>query len=267
MKYKIKIAYEGTPYAGWQNQPNRATVQEVIEEKLSYLYANQKITIRGAGRTDAGVHALGMSASFYPPSKPIISPYKLVKALNCILPNSIYIKSIQEVDLEFDARFDAVGKAYTYVLCKKNPPPGPFLCNWCYHITDNLDPEKLRKASQYLIGKHDFSSFAVALNKTKKNPVRKIYRIDVDEFENFICVTFIGKSFLYKMIRTLMGTLIHVAEGKADPVEVKKILDSKDRSKAHVTAPGNGLFLMDVFYDDETLKKFHLSRLPFFYSC
>ena len=123
MKYKLEIAYDGTSYAGWQNQPTSVSVQQVIEEKLSYLYANQKMSIRGAGRTDAGVHALGMVASFLPPNKPILSPEELQKAMNSILPSSIYIKNTQSVNLDFDARFNAVGKAYTYVISRQTPGP------------------------------------------------------------------------------------------------------------------------------------------------
>jgi tRNA pseudouridine38-40 synthase len=263
MKYKLEIAYDGTGYSGWQNQPDRISIQQIIEEKLSYLYANQKISVKGAGRTDAGVHALGMTASFSPPVKPFIAPEKLLKAMNSILPNSIHINNIQTAESEFNARFNAVGKAYTYVICKSTAP-GPFLYNWCYSSNRILITDKLREATKYLLGEHDFSSFTVELSKTKKNPVRKIYRIEVDEFDNFICVTFIGKSFLYKMIRSLMGTLIHVGEGKTEPRKVKEILDSKDRSKAHITALPNGLYLMKVFYKEEAMRKFHLTNLPFY---
>ena len=173
MKYKLEIAYDGTNYAGWQNQPNSISVQQVVEEKLSHLYANKKISVRGAGRTDAGVHALGMTASFSPPDTPLISPDKLMKAMNSILPDSIYIKNVQTADQEFDARFSAVGKAYTYVICRSTAP-GPFLCNWCYHSKRSLNTDKLRKATEFLVGEHDFSSFTVALSKTQKNPIRKI---------------------------------------------------------------------------------------------
>jgi tRNA pseudouridine38-40 synthase len=263
MKYRLEIAYDGTSYAGWQNQPDKMSVQQLVEEKLSYLYANKKISIKGAGRTDAGVHALGMTASFSPPDKPSISIGKLLKAMNSILPSSVYIKDMQAVDQRFDARFSAVGKAYTYMICR-SVTSGPFLYNWCYHDCSKLNTNKLRAATKYLIGEHDFSSFTVELSKTKKNPVREIDRIEVDEFDNFICVTFIGKSFLYKMIRSLMGTLIHVAEEKIEPQEIKKILDAKDRSKAYITAPANGLFLMKVFYDEKAMKNFNLNNLPFF---
>jgi tRNA pseudouridine38-40 synthase len=263
MKYRLEIAYDGTSYAGWQNQPDKMSVQQLVEEKLSYLYANKKISIKGAGRTDAGVHALGMTASFSPPDEPPISIGKLLKAMNSILPSSVYIKDIQAVDPRFDARFSAVGKAYTYVICR-SAAPGPFLYSYCYRSCSTLNTNRLQAATKYLTGEHDFSSFTVELGKTKKNPIREIDRIEVDEFDNFICVTFIGKSFLYKMIRSLMGTLIHVAKGKIEPQEIKKILDAKDRSKAHITAPANGLFLMKVFYDEKALKRFHLIHLPFF---
>ena len=262
MKYKLEIAYDGTSYIGWQRQPNGLSVQQVIEEKLTYLYNHQQVSIKGAGRTDAGVHALGMTASFAPPMKPFISNEKLHKAMNNILPKSIYIKNVQIVDPEFDARFSAVGKAYTYVICKAISP-GPFLFNWCYHINNDLNIDDMRQAAKYFLGKHDFTSFVTKLNKTQKNPVRKIDRIDIDEIDNFICVTFIGKSFLYRMVRNMMGILIDVARGNMNLQKVKEILEARDCSKVYRTAPAHGLFLMKVFYDKETLNKFCLRSLPF----
>ena len=134
--------------------------------------------------------------------------------------------------------------------------------NWCWHKSD-INVDRIQKAAKYLIGKHDFSAFTVKLSKTDKNPIRKIYRIEINNFDEFFCITFIGKSFLYKMVRSLVGTLINVGEGKITPKEVKSILESKNRSKAHITAPAKGLFLMEVFYDKKTLENYSLASFPF----
>ncbi len=263
MKYALEIAYKGIEFSGWQVQPNKPTVQEMLEKKIGYLYAGQKITVKSAGRTDAGVHALGMTATFEPPDSPLIDCNKLIKALNSILPRSIYIRKAKEVKSDFDARFSAVGKAYTYVICNSNSA-GPFADKLCYHNTNFADLNNLEQTAQCFIGKHDFSSYASELNKTKKNPIRHIYRIEVNQFPGYICITFIGKSFLYKMVRSLMGTLIQAAETKISPEQVKHILKSKNRSKAHVTAPAHGLYLMKVFYDQENMNSFKLENVPFF---
>jgi len=262
LKYLIEISYDGTNYAGWQNQPNKISVQQVIEDKLSHLY-NGKISIRGAGRTDAGVHAVSMMAVFTPPSKPCITLYRLLHALNCLLPDSICIKKITAVDHEFDPRFDAFAKAYTYVICKKNINPRPFLSKWSISVKNSLNLDSISKGASFFIGEHDFSSFTVNLTKTKKNPMRLIYRIDVNEFDQFICITFIGKSFLYKMIRCLTGTLIEVGEGKVKPEEIQMILNAKDRRKGHTTAQPSGLFLVKLFYEEGSWEHFKLDRLPF----
>jgi tRNA pseudouridine38-40 synthase len=260
-KYLLEIAYSGTEYFGWQIQPNEISVQQVIEEKLSVLY-NCKISIRGAGRTDAGVHAIGMTAAFSAPEKPNIPVSRLKIALNSILPKTIYIKDVSPVLSDFDPRFDAVGKAYTYVVSSSDP--GPFTHNWCWKVPYKFDVSKIEKASEYLIGQHNFTSFAVAINKTKKNPIRRIYRIDITQFKNYTCITFIGESFLYKMVRSLAGSIIQCADMNKSPGEIELILAAKDRRVAYKTAPAHGLFLMKVFYDKQEMENFKLKQLPFF---
>ena len=171
MKYKLEIAYDGTDYSGWQCQPDRISVQQAIEEKLKDLYANQRISIKGAGRTDAGVHALGMTASFYPPNNPIIPQKKLLTAINGILPSSIRITNVSEVDPEFDARFSAVGKAYTYVICKSDP--GPFLYKWCYKANKKLNLEKIKTATKTFSWRARFFFFCYIFKQNQKKSCQK----------------------------------------------------------------------------------------------
>jgi tRNA pseudouridine38-40 synthase len=260
-KYLLEIAYSGTEFFGWQVQPNEISVQQVIEKKLSTLY-NCKITIRGAGRTDSGVHAVGMTATFHIPAKPFIPENKLRIALNSILPETIFIRNVSTVSTDFDPRFDALGKAYTYIISPSEL--GPFTNQWCWKVPYKFDITKIKEATQYLIGEHDFTSFAVAINKTKKNPIRKIYRINVNQYQNYVCLTFIGESFLYKMVRSLAGAIVQCSDMKKEPGEIKKILDAKDRRVAYKTAPPHGLFLMKVFYDQYEMDNYELKEIPFF---
>ncbi|HJO95487.1 MAG TPA: tRNA pseudouridine(38-40) synthase TruA [Victivallales bacterium] len=260
--YLMEVAYDGTEYSGWQIQPNHITVQSKIEEKLKQLYKT-KINITGAGRTDAGVHALGMTASFAVPEKPVIPPEALNRALNDLLPNSISINKIYPVNNEFNARFDAKGKAYTYVISTKRDI-NPFSYRWSWKLNYSFDICAIQNAANLLIGEHDFTAFGSELAKNGKNPIREIYKIDIYRFDSYICITFLGRSFLYKMVRSLVGALVQVGIGKLKSEDIRNILISKDRMNLFKTAPANGLFLMKVFYDKNEWKLFKLDQLPFY---
>lgn len=259
-RYRVVISYDGTNYSGWQIQKHSLAIQEVIQRKLTNLYDRQEIHLVGCSRTDRGVHAQGFVASFLVPERPDIPPEKLMKAINHQMPPDIKIRSIEEAPLEFNARYDAKGKAYTYII--NNGPESPFIDRYAWHPIHRMDPEKIRAAAAVLTGTHDYSSFVVE-RKMIDDAVRTIYRIEVDEFQDLICVTFVGNGFLYKMIRCLMGTLEWAGAGKITPDEVKAILEAKNRLAAPETAPPNGLFLMRVFYDQPELENFKLTKLPF----
>ncbi|MCQ2378148.1 MAG: tRNA pseudouridine(38-40) synthase TruA [Victivallaceae bacterium] len=259
-RYRVVIAYDGTAYSGWQIQKHSLAIQEVIQKKLTNLYDRQEIHLVGCSRTDRGVHAQGFVASFLVPERPDIPPEKLMKAVNHQMPPEIKIRAIEEAPLDFNARFDTLGKAYTYVI--NNGPESPFLDRYAWHPIHRMDPEKIRAAAAMLTGTHDFSSFVVERREID-DAVRTIYRIEVQEFFPLIAVTFVGNGFLYKMIRCLMGTLEWAGAGKLSPADVKKILEAKNRLAAPETAPPNGLFLMRVFYDEASLQNFHLTQLPF----
>lgn len=256
----LEISYDGSEYSGWQLQPHCLTVQQVLQDTLSRLFAGAPIHLQGSSRTDAGVHALGFSASFVAPPSPYISIEQLSKALNRLLPRSVRIRSVGQAPLEFNARHDAKGKAYTYVL--NLGPETPFTARYSWLMRRPLDIENMRAAANYLTGTHDFSSFVVE-RKTIPDAVRTIYRIDFDQFGQFLCITFVGNGFLYKMIRCLMGLLEVVGRGLLEPAEAARILAAKDRVAAPETAPPHGLFLMKVFYDEDAMRRFKLTRLPF----
>ncbi len=259
-RYLLEIAYDGTEYSGWQIQPHCVAVQQVMQERLTKLYDRQPIHLIGCSRTDAGVHAQGFAASFLVPERPVIPPERLYKALNRQLPPAIRIRSLREVPLEFHSRYDALGKAYSYVL--NLGESSPFTERYAWKPIHRLDPALIREAAAVLTGTHDYSSFVVERSQID-DAVRTIYRIDVEEFGRFCCVTFVGNGFLYKMIRCLMGTLEAAGSGKLSPDAVREILEARDRVKAPETAPPNGLFLMKVFYDQPSLDSYRLPGLPF----
>ena len=257
----LEISYDGSEYGGWQIQPNRLAVQEVLQEKLTKLYGGQFIHLIGASRTDAGVHAIGFAASFLTPVRPVIPLDKLLIALNNHLPPSIRIRSVREVPLDFHTRYDAIGKAYTYVM--NMGLETPFSGRYSTLADPRLDAELMKQAAKHLIGTHDYSSF-VAERKNIDDAVRTIYDIRIQDFGNFRCLTFIGNGFLYKMVRNLTGTLEAAGMGRIAPEDAKRILEARDRTLAPDTAPGGGLFLMKVFFEPEDPQEFQLEHVPFF---
>lgn len=261
-KIFLEICYDGTEYFGWQLQPDKITIQEVIEYKLLKLYGDRQIRLTGSSRTDTGVHALGFAACYEAPDKPDIPLEKVKLVLNAKLPGAIKIKQVKYVPDEFHPRYDAKGKAYTYVFNRGDI--SPFAANYSWKVPANISVEKIAEAVKHIEGTYDFSSFACAGGKVESN-VRTIYRVDIQEFGQYLCITFIGNGFLYKMIRSIIGTLERIGFDKRKPVEMKEILDAKNRDVAAQTAPGCGLFLMKVFYGDEDPCAFRLERPPFQY--
>ena len=259
-RFFLEIAYDGSEYSGWQIQPHSLSVQQVIQEELTKLYDKQHIHLIGSSRTDAGVHAQRFAASFLYPERPAISREQLFKALNRRLPPSIRIRSLKPVPLEFHSRYDALGKAYTYVLNLGDETP--FSCRYSWKSIHKLDVGMIAAAAERLTGTHDYSSFVVERSMIDE-AVRTIYRVDVQTVGKFCCVTFVGNGFLYKMIRCLMGTLEAAGAGKLSPDDVTRILEARDRTCAPETAPAKGLFLMKVFYDQAELESYTPEGVPF----
>ncbi len=257
----LEISFDGRNFGGWQIQPDNLTVQELIQNTLVKLYAGKEIKLVGSSRTDAGVHAIGFAASFVAPSKPSIPIAKLKIALNGLLKKPILIRNITEVPMDFHVRFGAVGKAYTYVI--NIGEESPFSAGYSWSARWDLDIDKMREAAKYLVGTHDFSSFVVN-REAIDNAVRTIYDIDFQLFGSYLCITFVGNGFLYKMIRCLIGMLEAVGSSAVSVAATKNILEAKNRSKAPQTSPPHGLFLMKVFYDEAEIKKFKLKDVPFF---
>lgn len=245
-RYKLLIAYEGTQYHGWQVQPNGISIQSTIENVLKIIL-RQDLRLYGAGRTDAGVHALGQAAHFAYEGP--IDLYKLRGSMNGILPLDIRILSVERVDDAFHAQYSAIGKIYRYHL-HLQPIASPFKKGFVWHIPYLLDLDKMHKSSRLLLGRHDFSAFANESNRgvAAHDPVRTIQRIDLVDEQGGVYLEFEGEGFLYMMVRNIVGTLVEIASGKRSPDEVSAIIASKDRRQAGQAAPPQGLFLVKVQY-------------------
>lgn len=241
----LTVEYDGTAYAGWQRQTNGLAVQQVIEEALSSA-CGHPVTVTGASRTDAGVHALGQTLHF--DTSCTIPPEKYPFVLNNILPPDIRVHSGQEVPAGFHARFMTAGKKYTYRIV--NSRHGSAIRrNNTVHVPVPLDPDLMKKAAETLIGTHDFSAFQAA-GGTAKTTVRTIHRVTLDKAGDEIVFTVEGNAFLYNMVRIIVGTLIEIGWNKRDSDAFVKAFDSKDRLDLGVTAPAHGLELTRVMYPD-----------------
>ncbi len=260
MRLLLEIAYDGSEFSGWQIQPGRSSVQGVLQEEFARLYSGTPIHLIGASRTDAGVHALGFAASYLSPARPFVPPERIPCILNSKLPPSIRIRSIREADLNFHTRYDAVGKAYTYVFNLGSETP--FDARYSWRCGGQLDVGAMIEGSRAFVGTHDFSSFVVERSMIPE-AVRTIYSIDFSRFGKFVCVTFKGSGFLYKMVRCLIGTLEAAGRGRLRPEECGELLAARDRSAAPETAPARGLFLNKVFFEEEELRAWQLRALPF----
>jgi len=248
MNIKLLIEYEGTRYYGWQRQKGLPSIQEVLEKKISQI-TSERIILYGSGRTDAGVHALGQVANFHTRHSTISTP-KMPRVLNSLLPSDIRIKKAEEVEEKFHARYDAISKVYHYYILEN--PQGNihvpiFLRNYVYVIYRKTDIDRIKEAASFLLGEHDFTSFA-STNNSKQNPIRIIKELLVFKKGNIICFHLEANSFLYRMVRNIVGTLLEVGYGKLEPNDVERILQTKDRRLAGKTVSAKGLFLMQVNY-------------------
>lgn len=243
---KLTIEYDGTGFCGWQIQPKHRTVIGEIAKAIKKL-TGESPKIEYASRTDSGVHALGQVASFHTKSK--MPPDKMKKGFNALLPPDISVIELTDVPKDFNARFDAKSKLYKYVICDSGHPPAVYR-NLIYHFRlGRLNIARMRAAAKYLIGTHDFSSFGVNDDNEQQDlPVKTVTQIKIDRKGDIITIAVKGTGFLYKMVRSIVGTLIDAGRGKLTPKQVKTILDSKDRRAAGPTAPPHGLFLMKVYY-------------------
>lgn len=239
---KISLQYDGTNYCGWQIQHNGTSIQGLLTEIVSRI-EERKVTIHGAGRTDAGVHALNQVANFSM-EKPL-DCHKILRAINGSLPFDIRVSAVTEMPADFHARFSAIGKEYRYQIAL-GPLVNPFEYRYFHHCPHKLDLAAMIEAANYLIGTHDFSAFATAIQAD--STIRTITAIDWTLAGDKLFCQISGTGFLRYMVRTIVGTLLEVGRAKRSPEDIPKILLSKDRRQAGATAPACGLFLVNVCY-------------------
>ena len=242
-RIRLTVAYDGTDYCGWQVQKNGITVEEVLNRALSRL-TGEDITVIGASRTDAGVHARGNVAVFDTDTR--IPAVRIACALNTLLPEDVVAVKSEEVPAGWHPRRCVSVKTYEYRILNREVPD-PIRRRDTYFVSFPLDIERMREAAEYLKGEHDFKSFCSA-HTAVKDTVRTIYDLEIEKEEDLITIRVRGNGFLYNMVRIIAGTLAGVGRGYFESGEVKKMLDDKDRTKAGVTAPPQGLTLVEIAY-------------------
>lgn len=244
MNYKLTIQYDGSRYDGWQRQGNTDnTIQGKLEGVLSRL-TGTAVEVHGAGRTDAGVHAEGQTASVrLPGDRPAA---ELMADLNRYLPEDIAVIAAETAAERFHARLSAVGKVYRYDV-RMGGVPDVFRRRYQYRVEDPLDLTAMRKAAEYLTGTHDFRAFC-SNKRYKKSTVRTIESVELSVRGADLHIYFRGDGFLYNMVRILTGTLLEVGTGERAPEDMAEILKSRDRARAGRTAPAQGLTLVQVLY-------------------
>lgn len=243
--YKLIIAYDGTRYFGWEHQPDKDTIQGKIETVLQRMCEMEEIPdVIGAGRTDAGVHAKAMTASVRLDT--LFSPSQIRDYLNRYLPDDIGIIDVREASERFHARYNAMGKTYSYTCYVGGGKP-IFQRRYVSRLDFEPDVDAMTRAAAYLQGQHDFKSFC-GNPKMKKSTVRFVDSIVIKRSKNQVYFTFHGTGFLQHMVRIMVGTLLEVGAGRMQPEDLNEILEAKDRRMAGPTAPACGLCLEKVDY-------------------
>jgi tRNA pseudouridine38-40 synthase len=243
MRYKLLVEYDGTAYHGWQLQPHGRTVQGVLEEALATLLRTPT-RIQAAGRTDAGVHALGQVAIFDCAGPR--DPRETRKALNALTPRDVAIREVTAVADDFDPRRHAASRVYEYRIWNQ-PWPSAFYHRLTWWVPRALDIRAMRLAAAALAGEHDFSAFRAA-DCEAESPVRRVLHSGVTEAENLIVYRIQATAFLKHMVRAIAGTLVEIGGRGLPPGAMAEILASRDRGRAGATAPARGLTLMAVEY-------------------
>jgi tRNA pseudouridine38-40 synthase len=250
--FKLTIAYDGTDFHGWQMQANKPTIQGEIVNVLQRL-TQERIVLHGAGRTDAGVHALGQVGSFRTQSH--LSAEEFQRALNALLPPTIRIAGAEEVGPDFNARWSARGKVYRYRLYRGKVVP-PTTWRYVLHYPFPLDEEAMRDAAGRFVGMHDFASFAASTGSEdddkERSTDREIYSTELvrtpDNEELVFTVS--GRSFLRYMVRKMVGTLLDVGRGRLTPADIERLYELRDRSKSGPTVPPQGLVMVEVQHNE-----------------
>jgi len=260
---RLTLAYDGTNYAGWQVQPEAKTVQGELESAVLRV-SGESVRLLAAGRTDAGVHALGQVASFR--TEASVPPHKWQPALQSVLPPDIVVIESAEAPPEFHATYSAVSKRYRYVI-QRREMPDPFLGRYAWRIPEVLDLPEMQRALPHLLGTHDFRCFESSW-PNKATSVRTIFDAQFQPIESwrgwsqhpvafettnrageFLCFEVEADGFLYNMVRAIVGTLVEIGRGRRLAESLREVIDAGERSQAGATAPPHGLYLVRVKYE------------------
>ena len=243
-RLKFIVAYDGAPFAGWQSQSHRNTVQDHLERAFERI-AGAPVRVHGAGRTDAGVHALAQCA--HVDVHKILPPARWIEALNALLPPAIRVVRCRYVADRFHARNSARAKIYRYRIWSGAVLP-PFEYRRAWHIARPIDLQVMTRAAKHFVGTHDFAGFAANRGKREHSTVRTIHSVRVRKDGAVVTIEFDGDGFLYKMVRLVVGSLVKCALGKMPMEDVIARLNSRHVSAARFAAPAEGLFLIRVRY-------------------
>ncbi|HUC68030.1 MAG TPA: tRNA pseudouridine(38-40) synthase TruA [Stellaceae bacterium] len=243
-RYKLTLEYDGSGLVGWQRQANGLSVQEVLEAAVE-RFCGAPVTVHGAGRTDAGVHALAQTAHLDLARE--ASPDVIRNALNHhVKPHAVAVLAVERVDEHFDARRSARGRVYLYRILNRRPPPAVERGR-VWHVGPRLDAEAMQEAARLLIGKHDFTTFRDSLCQAK-SPVKTLDRLEVARLGDELRIEARARSFLHHQVRNMVGTLKLVGAGKWRVADVAAALAARDRRAGGPTAPPDGLYLVEVLY-------------------
>lgn len=246
----LYLEFDGRSFRGWQVQPDTRTVQGEVEKILRIMFDEPELRVMGCGRTDAGVHALAMAVTFQ--AKRVIPCEGLVKGLNSQFPPDIVALSAREVPSGFCARHSSLGKHYRYQIWNHSRA-STHARYYSWHIRDPLNIDALREGASYLVGRHDFSSFR-ASGCSSKHAVRDLWDIKIYQKGYFVFIEFYGSAFVRHMVRNLVGSLHEVGLNNHPPEWIHEVLRARNRQKASITAPANGLFMVSVDYKLPPLK-------------
>jgi len=243
-RYKIKIEYEGTPFVGWQFQKNGQSVQEVLQKAI-FNFSREKVIVIGAGRTDSGVHALAQVAHFDLKKK--IKGKNILPAINQNIGKKLVtVLKINKANRKFHARFDSKKRTYQYLIINRQSPLA-LQKNKAWHIRKKLDVKVMIKGAKLLLGTHDFSTFRAA-SCGAKSPIKTMEKILIKKNKDKITLQFTSRSFLQQQVRSMVGCMKYLGEGKWNMNDFKNSFKSKSRAKCAPPAPACGLYLKEVFY-------------------
>ena len=243
-RYRLTIEYDGTPFAGWQRQADRLSVQQALEQAI-LGFSGEAVVTQAAGRTDAGVHALGQVVHFDLERE--WDPFRIREALNFHLkPNPVAVVDAEAVDTTFEARFSALRRHYEYRILNRRARPA-LEDKRVWHVAIALDADAMHRGGQTILGQHDFSTFRDSQCQAK-SPVKTLDRFDVRREGEHVIVTATARSFLHHQVRSMVGSLKLVGEGKWPPGEMRAALDARDRARCGPLAPPDGLYLTRVDY-------------------